>query len=303
MEAHFSPRRHLPLCTALAVLLLSGCASQQVAKPLESVRMVEADRAMILPPPGSHSVSGVIEKTAGNLTEQRVLLATNSNVPGQNYLNIRLYGSTPAGEGGSHRGLSAPGLQREAYNATNGVASQPSALFMQNSYGPFGFASGKGPSGDHCIYGWQQIRSPENQRSSLGNLGVVDIRARLCDRQAGENELLKTMLGYTVTGAYGSAAWNPYGAPRSAEAVLAGTARPASAAFSPSIPTAPVAAPHPARPAAPKPAASPVPDSMVEPVAKGPPVPLPQAATASQRDSSAPKATTTPTVVVPLPTQ
>lgn len=258
---------------------------------------------MILPPPGSHGVQGVIEKRGTNVTEQRVLLDTQSAVPGQNYLDVKLYGADPS-DNSSYRRFTQARLQNEAYNATNGVARQPSALFVQNSYGPFGYASGKGPSGDTCIYGWQQIRSPENLRSSLGNLGIVQVRARLCDRLAGESELLKTMLGYTITGGYGSEAWNPYGKPKSAEAVLTGTVQPMSAAFQPSpdpAATASIPAPTVVRQAKPITAAA-VPQSMMEPALRGPAVPLPGPATGQTVPAAGVKpASAGGTVMVPMP--
>lgn len=84
-----------------------------------------------------------------------------------------------------------------------------SANYLQNGYGAFSYAAGKGRGIDTCLYGWQDIRSPESMRQDFRNLGRIKVRLRLCQSGASVEQLLTVMYNYTITGTYASQSWNP----------------------------------------------------------------------------------------------
>lgn len=168
-----------------------------------------------MPAPGGPAVISVIEERFSNAVEQKVILGTDAATEGQNYFNIRLFGPMEGRARGnkslSYHSVSAVALNNEALRAVPGVAMKTSPLFLRNSYGPFGYAFGQSKNGDSCIFGWQQLRSGEEQRKSFRNTGAIQIRLRLCEAGASEKSLLAVMYGYTVTGSFASDQWNPFG--------------------------------------------------------------------------------------------
>ncbi|TGP39326.1 cellulose biosynthesis protein BcsN, partial [bacterium M00.F.Ca.ET.230.01.1.1] len=84
-------------------------------------------------------------------------------------------------------------------------------------YGAFSYAAGKGRGEDTCLYGWQDIRSPESMRQDFRNLGRIKVRLRLCQSGASIERLLAVMYNYTITGTYASPSWNPYGTPQAVD--------------------------------------------------------------------------------------
>ncbi len=89
-----------------------------------------------------------------------------------------------------------------------GVPMRTSLIYVQNKYGPFGFATGIARSGDRCLYAWQHVERPLFLKA-----GAVGIRLRLCDAKASEQELLSVMYNFDVVGYLPSPLWNPYGKP------------------------------------------------------------------------------------------
>ncbi len=111
-------------------------------------------------------------------------------------------------------------IAREMVAAVPGVRMARSTTFLQNSYGPFGYASGTSRGGDTCIYGWQQIRSSRSDQTQARNFGMIQVRLRLCDARATERQLLGVMYGYTVIGTFNGEIWNPYGTTQGADPTL-----------------------------------------------------------------------------------
>ena len=65
----------------------------------------------------------------------------------------------------------------------SGVAMKRSGLFLQNDYGPFGYAFGHGRQNDSCLYAWQWIDGQTRQYLPVGNknaAGPISVRVRLC---------------------------------------------------------------------------------------------------------------------------
>jgi hypothetical protein len=211
------------LISVVAAALLAGCASTSGSVRQPSAETVASEKALILPPPGGPSIVSVVETRPGNGVEQMLSLYTSSSVPGQNFLKVQFYGasgSNPGAGSASYKMISESGISREAFAAAPGVAMARNNTFLQNSYGPFAYASGRSRAGDTCLYGWQQIRSSQAAHTQARNFGMIQVRLRLCDARASERQLLSVMYGYTVTGTLNGEIWNPYGEVKGADEVL-----------------------------------------------------------------------------------
>ncbi len=267
---------HFSNAIALMTLacLAAGCKTTGEVRQSIGVETVSSDKALAFPPPGGLSIVNVVERRHAEDVEQTISLFTSSSVPGQNFLKVQFLGVTGSNPGLGSRPfdtISENTIAREMAAAIPSVRLARSATFVQNGYGPFGYASGKSRSGDTCLYAWQQVRAgfapPQEQR----NFATVQVRIRLCDAHASERQLLSTVYGYTIAGHFAGAALNPLGAPRGAEAVLG---KPGEMVYPDATPyrTAPISIGYQDRPAAIRPAAI-----MRRPVAAPP---QPQAAPA-----------------------
>jgi hypothetical protein len=171
----------------------------------------------------------VIERRYGNAVEQDVYLHNSAFTPGQNFIRAVLYGPMGAGlnqKRASYVAVRAADMMVEARRAIPAVRLTQSPYFLQNNYGPFGYAFGHGRGDDACLYAWQQIRPPEGRRSPLRDYGTIQVRIRYCKAGARESELLALVYGYTISGTFGAPDWNPYGAPPAVEAALGRTGSP-----------------------------------------------------------------------------
>lgn len=209
----------IQICAGLAIsATTTGCSSTgSVSRPIAPA-LIENERALALPPPGGPGIVGVIERKRGNGVEQTISLATASRVPGQNYLKIQFLGSRGSqGQSIPFKTISEGSIAREAAAAVPGVRLSPRTVFLQNSYGPFAYAAGRSVTGDICLYAWQQIRAGTASSGIGRNFGMIQVRWRLCDSHATEEQLLSAIYGYTITGMFEGAGWNPFGAPPSAD--------------------------------------------------------------------------------------
>lgn len=203
--------------------LTAGCTTTGHVRQSIGVETVANDKALAFPPPGGPAIVNVVEKRHAKDVDQTISLATSSSVSGQNFLKVQFFGITGSNPGLGSRPFNTindRAIAREMASAVPGVRLARSAIFVQNSYGPFGYASGQSRAGDTCLYAWQQVQAgfapPQEQR----NFGTVQVRIRLCDAHATERQLLSTVYGYTIAGRFDGAALNPFGAPRGADAVL-----------------------------------------------------------------------------------
>ncbi|MBB6220665.1 cellulose biosynthesis protein BcsN [Rhizobium leguminosarum] len=208
---------------------MAGCTSTGGVHQPSGPETVAPEKALVLPPPGGPSIVSVVERKRGNGVEQTVSLFTSSSVPGQNFLKVQFFGASGANPGTGDAGFSMineSGIAREVARSAPGVPMATSATFLQNSYGPFGYASGRSRGGDTCIYAWQQIRSSVNANTQARNFGMIQLRLRLCDANASERQLLGIVYGYTISGTFDGVIWNPYGNPPPADAALGRTGAP-----------------------------------------------------------------------------
>lgn len=218
--------RMASLLTAIAATSLAGCAARPGIGIATMSTTVPAASALVMPAPGTLSIVSVIQRHYTNAIEQQIVLSTSAATPGQNFLGIQVFGpaetvAMPAGR------LAFKPVQHSAIRAEirTYFPARPlliSTNFVRNTYGPFGYAYGRGAGGDGCLYAWQQIRSDVADREKLRDLGMIQIRLRVCQSGASEKELVELMYGYTIVGGFSGASWNPYGKPASIDSQIGG---------------------------------------------------------------------------------
>ncbi len=214
------------LFAALTAGVLGGCAARPGAGVATLSSTVPAASALVLPTPGTLSIVSVVQRQYTNAIEQQIALSTSASTSGQNFISIQAFGpaetvAMPSG-GLAFKPVRHSAIQAEIRNYVPGGRLTISSNFVRNTYGPFGYAYGPGAGNDGCLYGWQQIRSDEADRNLLNSFGMLQIRLRVCQAGAGEKELVELMYGYTITGGFSGATWNPYGTPAAVDAEVGG---------------------------------------------------------------------------------
>ena len=212
-------------------LVLGGCAAQ--TRPLTNASdtsIVASNTAFAFLAPGGPAISAVLERRYANATQQDILLATSAHTPGQNMLRVQIFGPVDTAAAGQDRlregYLPLGNIGSEMRQVLPGIRMQTSPYYVQNKYGPFGYAVGRSASGDTCLYGWQRISSTGTTQTWVGNRGSVQVRLRICDQNASEQKLLEVMYGYTISTYFKSRNWNPYGVPASPDASLGKSGQP-----------------------------------------------------------------------------
>jgi hypothetical protein len=200
----------------LPVLAAGACTTRSEIGFATLMNEVPATRAIIVPPPGGPSIVAVLQRSYQNGVSQEIALSTASLTPGQNAFYVSLAtGSRGLSEIDDILSLPASITQDrvagEMEERLPGIEMQTSLVYVQNKYGPFGFATGRSASGDTCLYAWQRIEPDEPAIFVPG--GVISIRLRLCDAAATQEQLLRSMYGFTISAYYMSGSWNPYGSP------------------------------------------------------------------------------------------
>lgn len=304
----------LHVCTGLAISTTAGCNSTGTVTRPVAPSLISEEKALALPPPGGPGIVGVVERPRANGVEQVISLATTARVSGQNYLRVEFFGpAVSRGQPAPFRSIHERIILREAAEAIPGVSLVRRSTYLQNSYGPFSYASGRSTLGDTCLYAWQQIRAGKASDGIGRNFGMIQVRWRLCDSYASEEQLLSAVYNYTITGTFEGKAWNPFGEPGPADPRIGETGQPiypvANAAhgnlsigYAGGVDLRPITssvrrtAPVPVKPALAKPTA----DRPVE----GPRVPLPTSLpTGADKAAAAPQASnaSAPVVKVPSP--
>lgn len=240
MARRFLSRRCGSLITLLCVLV-AGCTAREGVRVPGGAAVVPPENALVVPPPGGPAVLSVVERRSANAVEQEVYLHTSAATPGQNLLRAQFFG--PVGpSSGQERTAYTPvrssEMMREARSAIPGAALRQTADYLQNSYGPFSYAFGRGRGDDTCLYAWQQIRPPQHRRSPLRDYGTIQIRLRYCKTGATEDELLAVVYGYTIVGTFDDPNWNPYGEPPAVDPALGSTGSPIYRHGRPPLPAA-----------------------------------------------------------------
>jgi Cellulose biosynthesis protein BcsN len=205
------------LAAAAALMSVAACAGRSDLGYAALNSEVPATRAIIVPPPGGPSVVAVLQQTYQNGISQEIALSTASLTSGQNAFYVSLLNNTASNmetpETLSLSPLTPDRIEREMEERIPGVAMQTSLVYVQNKFGPFGFATGRSASGDLCLYAWQQIEP--DKPAILVPGGAISVRLRLCDADASVDQLLRVMYGYTIAAYYRQESWNPYSDPPS----------------------------------------------------------------------------------------
>jgi hypothetical protein len=225
----FSSSRYL-LAGFVITAALTGCGAREGVRLSDTAVTVPSETAFALPPPSGPAVVNIVERRFSNSTQQDIFLFTSASTPGQNVLRVQLFGPVGLQMDGQkalgNSSIQASEIVREMRRELPGVALVQSPLYLQNNYGPFSYAYGRGHGNDACLYAWQQIRSPEEARTVFQNRGTIQVRLRLCEDGASEEKLLSTMYGYTIRAAFNVPGWNPYGEPPSVDPTLGRTGNP-----------------------------------------------------------------------------
>ncbi|MBO9588938.1 cellulose biosynthesis protein BcsN [Devosia sp.] len=182
------------MLAGLSACLLAACSTTS-DMPASEAQIVRASSAFILPPPGGPAIVTVVETRFPNAIRQDVSLATEARSVGENKISIIRF--TGRGGDGSDAALkdipfTQVNLTEEALAAWPNSGMAVSPYYVQNAYGPFGYAIAKPPNGDSCLYAWQRIE-PALKPSGAVDRGAIIIRLQLCRRGVSEEMLLSTM--------------------------------------------------------------------------------------------------------------
>lgn len=203
-------RRGVAMILALAA---AGCINDGGLRLVSPVSDVPVARAFMMPPPGGPAIVAVLERRYGNGLAQDIVLENNTALAQQNALYVRAFGPMGRDAGEGSLGPDVPSLaviRSELRSRFPGVPMKVSGLYAQNRYGALGYATGRG-RGSNCIYVWQRIAAePSLLRFEVG---AITWRLRLCDPHTSVRDLLLIAYGVTVTGAFRSQRWNPFGEP------------------------------------------------------------------------------------------
>jgi len=195
-------------------------SSQAISVPL--------GQALVVPPPGGPAVIAVRQTAYENAIAQNITLATHAATPGQNEIVVRAFDDRPADDQPGFlqdTRLSPDVIARELEEQFPGVDMKVSLVYVQNKYGPFGFAIGEPGNGDQCLYAWQRIEKTDRSLLSYEG-GVVSIRLRLCAADKTIGELLRVAYGYTFLGHSRTYGWNPLEEPPGPSADIGATSVP-----------------------------------------------------------------------------
>ncbi|SFV28078.1 Cellulose biosynthesis protein BcsN [Devosia crocina] len=163
--------------------------------PASEAESVRPTKAMILPPPGGPAIVNVVSTTFPNAVRQDIWLATEARSTGENKISIIRF--TGRGGDGSDAALqdipfTQVNLTEEALAAWPDSGMSVSPYYVQNAYGPFGYAIAKPANGDTCLYAWQRIE-PLLKPSGAIDRATVIIRVQMCRRGVSEQAVLDIM--------------------------------------------------------------------------------------------------------------
>ncbi|AYC99625.1 cellulose biosynthesis protein BcsN [Neorhizobium sp. NCHU2750] len=247
-------RPGLAVLLGIVSLTLAGCGGKPI-QPEDVVKSVEPAKAIVTPPPAGPAVVNVIQHRYGNAISQDIYLGNSASTPGQNMIKVQLFGTesdfSQSEDDLTYSSVTEGRILAEMRRALPRVPMARSTSYVQNVYGPFGYAFGRGAGSDLCFYAWQQIRSRVQSMSPLANYGVIQIRVRTCEANATEAKLLSLMYNFTINASVDALGWNPYGESRGLNPAIGGTGAPIyprPASSEPIVQTLPVRQPAAAAP-------------------------------------------------------
>ncbi|KQT46913.1 hypothetical protein ASG47_09875 [Devosia sp. Leaf420] len=182
------------IAATLVAATMAGCATTS-DMPSSEAEIIRPSKAVILPPPGGPAIITVVETTYPNAIRQDISLATEARSVGENKISVIRF--TSKGGDGSDAALkdvpfTQVNLTEEALAAWPGSGMAVSPYYVQNDYGPFGYAIARPPNGDVCLYAWQRVE-PTLRPSGAVDRGTIILRVQLCRRGVSEEALLDIM--------------------------------------------------------------------------------------------------------------
>lgn len=218
---HASGRRLTAFAVAICLgAMASGCGGQKLADGELSFATralaVDPSRALVMLPASSPPIVAVTQRSYDNAIAQTISLATRGRMTGENMIDVAFLTAAdlPEDAGVEGRLLRSPSIEdfaiaREMEERFPGVAMAPAAVYVQNRYGPFGYAFGRSATGDGCLYAWQRIASGDSLFRPQS--GLISIRLRVCAPGASEAGLLRLAYGYSINASLRRSGWNPMG--------------------------------------------------------------------------------------------
>lgn len=189
----------------LTAFLAAGCSApmtgrSDVAPSLNAP--VGRDAAIATLPASAGFVINVAERRYSNGVVQEITLKGDPTTHGENRLTVAV--RRPAGLDGSGTNPlkidrpDARSIRAEIAERFPGIQMTVSTVVERNAYGTFGYAGGRGPSGDSCLYAWQFIDDmpavAEGSRLAfLSPSSPMSLRLRICRANHGEQELVEMM--------------------------------------------------------------------------------------------------------------
>lgn len=219
LKGMMHPAKSLALAVVGGLALVAGgCGDQKLASSdlriVTRAETVDASRALVALPPGGPPIVSVTQRNYDNAVSQIITLATRGRTPGENALYVAFLTAAdlPDGDGVEGNLLKEPSIEdfalaREMEERLPGVAMVPSATFVQNRYGPFSYAFGRGAGGEACIYVWQRIMRGDSLWRPKS--GAISIRLRVCDPAKTEMSLLRLAYDYSINATLGRVGWGP----------------------------------------------------------------------------------------------
>jgi hypothetical protein len=206
-------RKSVSPVALVLTLIAGGCAGERTVVENASPQAVPIGRAFVSLGPGSPAALFAVNTPYENAIRQTITLATHGRTPGENQLRVDVVGLTnnnlAADTTLPDTPLSEAELIVEAQDALPDVPLRTSLNYLQNRYGPFGYAVGRSRQGDTCIYGWQRVATSDEKLTIANSRDVISIRLRLCDPKASEAALAATMMNLSVAVNLSSGGWAP----------------------------------------------------------------------------------------------
>ena len=177
-----------------------GTPSQSAYAHAVSER-VSADVAFVSLPAAAGSVSQVMQTVHANGIAQRIVLAGDLAVRGENGIEVRLVTSAVqrAGDGEplAAHARSEAAIAARMRKAVPGVEMRWSRIVTRNAHGAFGYAVGDAGNGVRCLYGWQSVadRAPTGWGifAKASSRSKLSLRVRLCRQGWSEERLVHQM--------------------------------------------------------------------------------------------------------------
>lgn len=144
-------------------LFLCGCAQTGGIQTSIVPVTVGPEKALVFLSPGSFDALTIVQTNYSNAVVQQIYLRTDAQTSGQNYIKTTYWGPVePQYEAREnlpyvafHQARLAAEMQAD-FPSTRMVISPD---YLQNDYGAFSYAIGRGVGNDLCLFGWQQIRT------------------------------------------------------------------------------------------------------------------------------------------------